>query len=127
MATAKPTNATVYPVTSAEAAPKVASTGELEVKRRLLADEYRNGTKVTISGSPFYRPYFGMVMPIIINGIAIHVPMDGNSYEVPEAFADVFHERIRRVDALVKTQNEMSDVGNNFEAYAGEMSLIKSV
>lgn len=121
-----PSNNGVY-VAPTNTVSKPVSAGVLEVRRKNLAKEYRDGKKVTITGSPFYRPYFGKVMPIIINGIAVHVPMDGTSYEIPEAFAEVFYERIHRVDALVKTQREMSEATSNLEAYPGERSLIKSV
>lgn len=116
------------PITGAQAtAVNNVSVASLEVKRRDVAKQYKDGKYIAVTGSPFYRAYFGNNMPIIINGIAIHVPLDGNAYEIPEEFAGVFTERIRRVDKLVKSQKDMSNVNGNFEAYAGEKSLIRSV
>ena len=96
-----------------------------QARKHALTQQYMAQQKVRVQGSPFYRAYFGNVMPIIINGIGVYVPRDGKTYEIPKAFADVFKERIARVDALIQKQGTMADYIE--EAYAGEVSLISEV
>ena len=90
----------------------------LEAKRKKVSERYKQEKKVTVSGSPMYRPYFGNNMPIIINGVAVYVP---------ESFAAVFLDRISRIDEQINMRKQMSAVSDNVEAYAGEKSLIKRV
>ena len=96
----------------------------LEETRKSVADTYKNEKKVAVQGSPMYRPYFGNNMPIIINGVAIYVPLDGQQYEIPESFAAVFLDRISRVDEQIRVRKQMASVSENSESYAGEKSLI---
>lgn len=97
----------------------------LEETRRNVAVTYKNEKKVAVQGSPMYRPYFGNNMPIIINGVAIYVPLDGQQYEIPESFAAVFLDRISRVDEQIRVRKQMASVSENSESYAGEKSLIR--
>ena len=98
---------------------------ELEETRKSVAVTYKNEKKVAVQGSPMYRPYFGNNMPIIINGVAIYVPLDGQLYEIPESFAAVFLDRISRVDEQIRVRKQMASVSENSESYAGEKSLIR--
>lgn len=102
------------------------ATLEVEVKKRQsakkkLVEVFNKQPKVEVSGSPFYKPYFGDVMVIQINGITTAVPLDGRAYKVPEAFANEFKTRIARVDA----QNERLGVlGANLEEdYIGAVDI----
>ena len=97
----------------------------LEDTRKSVAVTYKNEKKVAVQGSPMYRPYFGNNMPIIINGVAIYVPLDGQQYEIPESFAAVFLDRISRVDEQIRVRKQMASVSENSESYAGEKSLIR--
>ena len=97
----------------------------LEETRKSVAVTYKNEKKVAVQGSPMYRPYFGNNMPIIINGVAIYVPLDGQQYELPESFAAVFLDRISRVDEQIRMRKQMASVSENSESYAGEKSLIR--
>ena len=74
-----------------------------------------------------YRPYFGNNMPIILNGIAVYVPLDGQQYEIPESFAAIFMDRISRIDEQINMRKRMSAISDNIEAYAGERDLIQKV
>lgn len=94
---------------------------------RRLVDFYKNEPKVPVQGSPMYRPYFGNNMPIILNGIAIFVPLDGQQYEIPESFAAIFMDRISRIDEQINMRKRMSAISDNIESYAGERDLIKKV
>lgn len=104
-----------------------AKVNALEDTRRKVSEGYKNEKKVTVSGSPMYRPYFGNNMPIIINGVAVYVPLDGQQYEIPESFAAVFLDRISRIDEQINMRKQMSAVSENVESYAGEKTLIKRV
>ena len=97
----------------------------LEETRKSVAVTYKNEKKVAVQGSPMYRPYFGNNMPIIINGVAIYGPLDGQQYEIPEAFGAVFLDRISRVDEQIRVRKQMASVSENSESYAGEKSLIR--
>lgn len=97
----------------------------LEETRKSVAVTYKNEKKIAVQGSPMYRPYFGNNMPIIINGVAIYVPLDGQQYEIPESFAAVFLDRISRVDEQIRVRKQMASVSENSESYAGEKSLIR--
>ena len=97
----------------------------LEETRKSVAVTYKNEKKVAVQGSPMYRPYFGNNMPIIINGVAIYVPLDGQLYEIPESLAAVFLDRISRVDEQIRVRKQMASVSENSESYAGEKSLIR--
>jgi hypothetical protein len=98
---------------------------EVQMKRMNLVEEYKNQKMVGVSGSPMYAGYFGRIMPIILNGIRIDVPLDGRRYEIPEAFANVFVTRLQSVDADQAMQKKMSDVTNNRESFAGELDLVR--
>lgn len=87
-----------------------------------MAKQFREQEKVRVQISPFYRPYFGNNMPIILNGIAVYIPCDGKMYEIPRAFADIVGERIGRVDRLIQKQGVMGGIIE--ESYAGENELL---
>lgn len=105
---------------------EVNQTLEVEVKKKQsrkkeLLEQYKKMEQVEVSGSPFYQPYFGRVMSIMINGITTAVPLDGRPHKIPKVFADEFKTRISRIDA----QNErMGILGANLEEdYIGEVDL----
>ena len=99
----------------------------LRNKNKRLVDHYKNEKKIPVQGSPMYRPYFGNNMPIILNGIAIFVPLDGQQYEIPESFAAIFIDRISRIDEQINMRKRMAAISDNIEAYAGERNLIQKV
>lgn len=98
-----------------------------EAKRVSVADSYKKQSKVAVTGAPMYRAYFGNLMPIIINGVRIDVPLDGRKYEVPKAFARIFNARIRSVNDQLAAQKAMSDVQSNHEQYPGALDLVRSL
>ena len=99
----------------------------LRAKNTSLVGYYKNEKKVPVQGSPMYRPYFGNNMPIILNGIAIFVPLDGQQYEIPESFAAIFLDRLSRIDEQINMRKRMAAISDNVEAYAGERNLIQKV
>ena len=99
-----------------------AEVNKLQHRKLELAKQYKSEEQVTVQGSPFYRPYFGDNMPIIINGIAVYVPLDGMPYKIPKTYADVFNTRLARVDSMIKKQGALSAIFE--ETYAGELDLL---
>lgn len=98
-----------------------------ENSRKALADVYKTQKKVVVMGAPMYRAYFGNTMPIIVNGIFISVPLDGNRYEIPKTHARVFNARIHSVNEEIEMQRRRSNVSANFEAYPGQIDLIRKL
>jgi len=113
--------------TAAMNAELTAKVTQKQAHNRRLVDYYKGEKKVPVQGSPMYRPYFGNNMPIILNGIAVYVPLDGQQYEIPESFAAIFMDRISRIDEQINMRKRMSAISDNIEAYAGERDLIQKV
>lgn len=99
------------------------SVGQAEIQRRKLAAYYNKQDKIPVSISPLYKPYFGKVMTVTINGISCAVPVDGKTYKIPRAFAQEVEARKYRQDELLEKKKGMSDVQNNFESSPGELTL----
>ena len=96
---------------------------EKEKERKALAKSFRQQDKVPIQISPLYRPYFGRVHTVTINGISVAIPCDGKTYMVPASFAEEVKVRIYKQDQLIQKKNRLGDVRNNFEASPGELNL----
>ena len=94
-----------------------------EEGRRKLGEKFRKEEKVPVSISPLYKPYFGKVMTVSINGVSCAVPVDGKTYKVPKSFAEEVNIRKFRQDELMEKAKKMSDVQNNFESSPGELTL----
>lgn len=94
-----------------------------ENRRKKLIGVYKEETKVPMYLSPMYRPYFGNVMTVMINGISIYFKVDGSTQMVPKTFADEITSRRMAVDAILTKQNRMSNVANNVESAPGELKL----
>lgn len=98
-----------------------------EKKRMSLVDQYAAEKKIVVQGAPMYRAQFGNNMPISLNGILVTVPLDGNRYEIPESFANIFNARLRATNEQLDAQKRMSDVKNNSEKFPGELGLVRQV
>lgn len=96
---------------------------EGEKERKQLAASFKQQETVPVSVSPLYRPYFGRVMTVTINGASIAIPVDGKTYKVPASFAEEIKIRIYRQDQLFAKKRRLSDVQNNFEASPGELHI----
>lgn len=94
-----------------------------ERERKALAKAFKEQEKMPVQISPLYRPYFGRVMTVTINGISVAVPCDGKTYEVPASFAEEVQVRIYKQDKLIQKKNRLGDVQKNFEASPGELNL----
>lgn len=98
-----------------------------EKQRLSLAEQYKAEKKVMVMGAPMYRGYFGNSMPISLNGILVTVPLDGQRYEIPESFAQIFNARINSVNEEIQLQKQMSNVTANHESFPGELDLVRQV
>jgi len=94
-----------------------------ELRRKQLLGKYRIQEKVPMYLSPMYRPYFGNVMRVMINGISIFFKVDGTVQLVPKDFADEITARRMAVDAILTKQNRMANIPSNFESAPGELTL----
>lgn len=88
-----------------------------------LRKQYTAEEKVPIYLSPMYRPYFGQVMRVMINGVSIYFKVDGSTQLVPETFADEITRRRMAIDSMLTKQNRMSDIQSNQETAPGELTL----
>lgn len=97
---------------------------DLQTRRRNLVGQYMAEKQVEVSISPMYRPHFGNTMPVLVNGVGIYVPIDGQQYKVPETFAAIIKERISNIDEQLRIKTQMANVQANIESYAGEKGLL---
>lgn len=96
---------------------------KVQARKKELLKIYRDEEKVAVHISPMYRPHFGNVLVLTINGITVGVPVDGSAYKVPKTFAEHISARIAKVDAIIKKTNDMANIGSNFESNPGELEL----
>lgn len=94
-----------------------------EKRRKMLLQTYREEARVPMYLSPMYRPYFGNVMTVSVNGISIFFKVDGSVQQVPKTFADEIAARRLSIDAMLNKQNRMADIANNAEKSPGELAL----
>lgn len=88
-----------------------------------LRKQYAAEDKVPMYLSPMYRPYFGKIMRVAVNGVCIYMPVDGSTQQVPRTFADEIERRRKSIDSMLTKQNRMSDITANHENAPGELSL----
>lgn len=100
-----------------------ANLASAEAKRRGLIKDYKAEPLVSMYLSPLYRPYFGNVMRITINGISIWFKVDGSEQKVPQTFADEIVSRRLNVDKILTRKGKMSNIGANVENSPGEITL----
>ena len=94
-----------------------------EQRKKQLHKEYKEEKKVDMYLSPMYKPYFGNVMRVMINGISIFFKVDGSTQKVPETFAAEIVARRRAIDTMLTRQDKMANIKNNYERSPGELSL----
>ena len=92
-------------------------------QEQIIHDKLSKQKRVSVTIAPQYRPYFGDVMAVFLQGLAVYVPVDGRSYQIPEDFAAIVHERLARVNAHLLKCERMSNIQANVESYAGELKL----
>lgn len=60
---------------------------------------FKDMKKVKVAVPKQMRNVVGDTIPVTINGCTIVLPVDGNQYEVPEAFAEVLYGSLQVVQA----------------------------
>ena len=95
-----------------------------EARKKRLLQHYRNEEKVPMYLSPMYRPYFGNVMQVSLNGISIFFKVDGSVQKIPKDFADEITARRMAIDAILTKQSKMADISKNYESSPGELDLV---
>ena len=99
---------------------------EGEKRKISLKQEYLAQEKIPVTISPMYKPYFGEVMELVINGIYVSIPCDGRAHEVPKTFASEANYRIYAVDNEQRRADRMADVANNHESIGGEINFFEN-
>lgn len=94
-----------------------------EIERKNLASFYLKEKKVPVTISPFYAPYLGRVVPVLVNGIRVDIPADGRTYQINETHANEIISKIRRIDDLIARQKRAGNVSDNFESNIGELQI----
>ncbi len=94
-----------------------------EKDRKGLIKRFQSERKIQVSVSPFYKPYFGSVAMISVQGISVHVPVNSKTYTVPQTFAEHLHEAIADVDKAVQRNERLSNVSGNFEKHVGALKF----
>ncbi len=110
--------------TPIKAVTKSKTLSEAQTAKKKVYQQYRKEDKVSVYLSPTYKPYFGNVMPVSINGITIYFPVDGTSHEVPKTFADEITAKRVAIDAIINKTGKMADIASNVESTPGELELI---
>lgn len=94
-----------------------------EKRKHELHAGYCNEEKVSMYLAPLYKPYFGNVMRVSINGISIFFRVDGSTQQVPKTFADEITSRRLAVDAINEKQTRMANIKENNESSPGALNL----
>ena len=96
---------------------------DAQKRKKELHKLYKKEDKVPMHLSPMYRPYFGNVMRVMINGISIFFKVDGSTQQVPKTFADEITSRRMAIDKMLTRQNRMANIPQNNESSPGELNL----
>lgn len=96
---------------------------EGELKKKDMVNKMKAQDKIPVTISPMYKPYFGEVMEVIINGVYVSVPCDGRQHMIPECFASEVNARIFAADESQRRANRMADITKNNEDVQGDINF----
>lgn len=91
--------------------------------QRTLAQIYSTQQKMPVRIAPSYAKYFGNIMRVVINGIAVAVPCNGQTFNIPIEFACEVERRMREMDAYELKTRKLADVARNYEPDIGRLSF----
>ena len=94
-----------------------------EAARKELVKIYINEPKIPVTISPFYAPYLGRVVAVLVNGIRVDIPADGQAYQINQTHADEVISKIKKIDTMIARQRKAGDVSNNYERNIGELQI----
>lgn len=96
---------------------------ERELARKALVKVYLDEPKTPVTISPFYAPYLGKVVAVLVNGIRVDIPADGRTYQINQTHANEVISKIRKIDNMIARQRKAGDVSNNYERNIGELQI----
>ena len=91
--------------------------------RRQIAKDFKNQELETVMIPPLYKPYFGKVLPIMIQGVEVAIPVNGKAYKVPKVFAARARVLMHTQDELIEKSQRAADIQSNFEKSPGELAI----
>jgi hypothetical protein len=94
-----------------------------EIAQKTLAQIYSTQRKLPVRIAPSYAKYFGNIMRVIVNGVAVAVPCNGQTFNVPIEFACEIERRMREMDAYEMKTSKLADVARNYEPDIGRLSF----
>lgn len=94
-----------------------------EKQQKTLAQIYAAQKKFPVRVAPSYAKYFGRMMRVTINAVAVTIPCDGNVYNLPAEFACEVERRMREMDSFELKSRKMGDIKNNYEPDIGHLSF----
>ena len=94
-----------------------------ETAQRTLAQFYANQKKLPVRIAPSYAKYFGNIMRVVVNGVAVAIPCNGQTYNIPVEFACECERRMREMDAYELKTRKLADVAKNYEPDIGHLSF----
>lgn len=94
-----------------------------ETAQRTLAQFYASQRKLPVRIAPSYAKYFGNIMRVVVNGVAVAIPCNGQSYSIPVEFACECERRMREMDAYELKTRKLADVAKNYEPDIGHLSF----
>jgi hypothetical protein len=62
-------------------------------------------------------------MRVVINGVAVAIPCNGQSFNIPVEFACECERRMREMDAYELKTRKLADVAKNYEPDIGHLSF----
>ena len=88
-----------------------------------LAQIYSAQQKMPVRIAPSYAKYFGNIMRVVINGVAVAIPCNGQTFNIPLEFACEVERRMREMDAYELKTRKLADVAKNYEPDIGRLSF----
>lgn len=83
--------------------------------RRSIAKDFKEQEEEFVKIPPLYKKYFGRVLPIMIQGVEVAIPVDGKAYKVPKVFAARAKIIMNNQDELIQKCEQASKIHNNFD------------
>lgn len=111
------------PVVKPQPRPREKSLTELEMQQKTLVQIYSAQKRYPVRIAPSYAKHFGNTMRVTINGIAIVVYCNGQTYELPEEFASEVERRMRAIDEMDVKSRKMSEFTRNYEPDIGRLNF----
>lgn len=94
-----------------------------EKNRKKVAKWFKEQDLAPVNIPPLYKPYFGRVMTVTLQGVSVAIPCDGKTYKIPASFAEEVKIRIANQNEMFEKKNRLSNSSGNFESSPGELNL----